>query len=110
MGHKELGKITSIRFGRGGYDDAMFGVSFVLGSDASGCMDFWGTWSNRPDYAKWSKEDQIRHFGDTMMKLKNLMEDAKVSSIEELEGTPVEMEFESIGGRLTNWRVLKEVL
>jgi len=88
----------------------MFGVSFSLGSNSSGCMDFWGTWSHRPEYAKWTEQDQITNFGNTMMKLKNLMAAAKVSSLEDLVDTPIEIEFESIGGRLKSWRVLTEVI
>ena len=33
---KELGKITSVRFGLGGYQNACLGLSVSLGSDGSG--------------------------------------------------------------------------
>jgi hypothetical protein len=42
------------------------------------------------------------------MRIKGLMEDAKVTDFSNLKGIPVEAEFD--GDILKSWRVLKEVL
>lgn len=36
----KLGKINKVKFGSGGYDDAMFGVTFDLGGQGWGVGDF----------------------------------------------------------------------
>lgn len=35
----ELGKITQVNFGFGGYQGAQFGVSFILSGENLGCCD-----------------------------------------------------------------------
>jgi hypothetical protein len=49
MERKSIGKIQSATFGMGGYQDAMIGVSWTLGSDKEcwGVGDFWGAWATR---------------------------------------------------------------
>ena len=43
----KIGKIKDIRFGKGGYDGAMIGVTFTLvgGDSGWGVIDFWGEWA-----------------------------------------------------------------
>lgn len=112
----ELGKIQSLRFGFGGYDDAMFGVSFTLGGESWGVSDFWGTWPpshKRSEHAKWSEADRINAVYDTQRRLEELMRAAKVKDLNDLVGIPVQCEFDgksSWGSRLSSWRVLTEVL
>lgn len=109
MIEKKLGKINRVKFGSGGYDDAMFGITFELGGQGWGVGDFWGTWTGDPSpYAKWTKEDQLRIRGETMGKIMDLMQKAKVNDLNKLQGVPVEITFESM--TLKSWRILEEVL
>lgn len=105
----KLGKINRVIFGSGGYNDAMFGVSFELGGQGWGVADFWGMWTGDPSpHAKWTKEDQLKHRAETMGKIIDLMQKAKVNDLNKLQGIPVEITFEF--GTLKSWRVLEEVL
>jgi hypothetical protein len=106
---KELGKIKSASFGWGGYQDVMLGFSVELGGDGWGVCDFWGNWgTERTEYTKWSEEERLKSLGETVMRLKGVFEDAKVTSVHKLAGIPVEVTFD--GNKLESWRVLKEVL
>lgn len=105
----ELGKIRSVRFGYGGYQDAMFGVSFDLGGKSWGVGDFWGTWADDPDKGcKWTKEEQSKIFADTTRKVRNVLRKANKDDLAKLAGTPVEVTFD--GNSLKSWRVLEEVV
>lgn len=109
MTTKELGKIKSIHFGYGGYQDAQYGVSFVLGGSGWGVSDFWGHWgTKRIGSEKWSEESRITSLGEVAMRLKALLDDAKVQHLDELKGVAVEVIFTDM--KLTSWRILKEVL
>lgn len=108
MMNKELGKITSVHFGFGGYQDAMFGISFGLGGDSWGVSDFWGEWAERPEYAKWTIEDQNKKFAEVTKKIHQLLLDAKVETIDKLKNKPIEVTFD--GTALKSWRILTEVL
>lgn len=104
----KLGKITKVRLGFGGYQDAQFGVSFDLGSESWGTMDFWGTWADRSEHAKYTEEEWRDAHVKWLLRLKNTMEDAKAVDVSDLKGKPVEMTFD--GGALVSWRILTEVL
>lgn len=110
MNGKYLGKINSFKFGFGGYDDAMFGASFTFKYDGwMGCGDFKGTWATDPSkHAKWTKGSQTQLWGDVVRLLKDMCATAKVNTINELEGQPIEIEIE--GNKLKSWRLLEEVL
>jgi hypothetical protein len=108
---KRIGKIKAARFGDGGYQDACIGVTFDLGSDKDswGVGDFWGAWAiERSEYCKWTEEDRIRQLGEMVMRLNGILRDAKVGSVAELAGTPIEVTFDS--NTLKEWRVLTEVI
>lgn len=105
----EHGKIQSVRLGSGGYQDAMFGFTFVLGGkNGWGTCDFWGTWGNHNEYCKWTIPQQEQAFLEAFLKVKKLMADASVSSFADLKDTPIEAEFD--GGVLKQWRIMAEVL
>jgi hypothetical protein len=105
----EIGKINSISFGHGGYQDAMIGVTFDLGGKAWGVGDFWGTWSmKRSESCQWTEADRIKILGETVMKLNKLLEEAKVSDLKDLKDVPVEVSFEN--NTLKSWRILTEVI
>lgn len=106
-----IGKIETVRVGMGGYDDAMFGVSFTLCSikDCWSIGDFKGTWASPPDkYANWTVDDQTKHWGNVMREMADLLKQASVSDIQQLVGKPVEVSIEN--GRLKSWRLLTEAL
>jgi len=96
---KQLGKIARVAFGRGGYQDAMLGLTVVLTGEGWGTTDFWGTW-NRPD--------ALAADNTTLEKIRVLLLAAKADTVADLQGKPVEVTFSA--GRLESWRVLSEVL
>ncbi len=109
---KRLGKITSVRFGLGGYQDAMLGLSIGLGDGSWGVSDFKGQWDaesiKRSEYTKWTEEDRDRGYSDTMRYLSKLLKEASVNNVADLKGIPVEVTFD--GNLLKEWRILTEVL
>lgn len=105
----ELGKISHIRFGRGGYDDAMFGLSITFKFQSGGVQEFIGTWDFEPDdNCKWTREDQTKHFADVCRKVAEMLRQTQKKDVYELVGTPVSLTFD--GMRLVSWRILDEVL
>lgn len=109
---KKLGKLANVRFGNGGYDEAMFGFSCTLDMDGTACGDFRGTWTSPPtSYAEWTVEDQRNHFADTVQFLIDIMKQAKVKEVHQLNGIPIEVTLGGLGaGKLESWRILEEVL
>jgi hypothetical protein len=106
---KQIGKIEIAYVGTGGYQDAMFGITFRISGKGWGVSDFWGTWSRDPDkHCKWTIEEQTEIWGDVMRRIAKLLVEAKVTDVEDLRGKPVEVTFED--GRLKSWRILDEVL
>jgi len=106
---KQLMKITDASYGFGGYQDAMFGLSLTFAGGSLGVGDFWGFWATEPsEYAKWTTEEQIKFHGENVMRIAQVLKDAKVMTVEQLAGIPVEVTFE--GNTLREWRVLTEVL
>lgn len=109
---KRLGKIQSVRFGHGGYQDACIGLSVTLGNKGWGVGDFKGTWDpemiERSEYTKWTEEDRVKGFDETMRLVSKLLKEAKVDSVDKLKDIPVEVTFD--GMMLQEWRILTEVL
>lgn len=104
-----LGKIENISLGAGGYQDAMFGVTFKLSGSAVSVCDFWGYWNTEiTSSTKWSEEHRTSQLGEIMNRLRLLMNEAKVREFTELKGVPVEVR--TLNGALVGWRVLTEVL
>lgn len=117
--HKEIGKIESITFGLGGYDDAMIGFRIVLGGKNWGTQDFWGSaWSHvseeqlldpKSSY-RWTHESRIKNIGEGGWKIWTLMKEAGVEKMEDLKDKPIEATFEGACGKLISFRILSEVL
>jgi hypothetical protein len=106
----KLGKIQSVEFGFGGYQDAQVGISFTLSGRGWGVTDFWGYWSmERSEYAKWTEDDRTQYFGRMVLRIAKLLEDAKKQNLTELKGSPVEITFDAPFGKLISWRILTEV-
>lgn len=110
---KELGKITSVEVGIGGYQDAMFGISFTFSfGGGAGVSDFVGAWDPEcikvSEYTKWSETDRDVELAKMCRFISKLLSEAKVRYVDELKGIPVEVSFE--GNTLQSWRILTEVL
>jgi len=105
----KLGRITHVRMGYGGYQDAMFGISFQLGGDGWGTGDFWGHWAMKPtEHHKWTEADQRESLGKMSLRVVQLLRDAKKQDIQDLKDVPVEVTFD--GMTLSSWRILTEVV
>lgn len=106
----ELGKIKSVTFGHGGYQDCMIGISFDLGGDSSSVGDFWGAWFiERSKSAEWTEESRTKLLGEMVMRISKLLEDAKVTRVQDLEGIPIRIYWKNFN-HLDRWEILKEVL
>lgn len=106
----QLGKIREVRFGHGGYQDAMIGIQFTLGGEGWGVGDFWGEWAiKRIEGAQWTEGGRITGLGEMVMRVNKLLLDAKVEHIHELKGIPVRVFFKNFN-HLDRWEVLTEVL
>jgi hypothetical protein len=109
---KKLGKIQSVRFGHGGYQDACIGISVTLGDSSWSVGDFKGTWDpemiTRSEYTKWTEKDRTIGFDETMRFVSKLLKEAKVNRVENLKDIPVEVTLD--GMLLKEWRILTEVL
>jgi len=106
---KSIGKISAVSFGFGGYQDVQFGITLSVDTEI-GCANTgrW-MWVNEPDkHTKWSTEDQSREYANIMRYVIKLMKDAKVSTVQELKGKPIEATWE--GNWLTEIRILTEVI
>jgi hypothetical protein len=113
---KRLGKIAKVTFGKGGYQDAQFGLSLCFDFDGSRCQTQIGSaWDaatiDCSSHCKWSEEDRAKGHDEMCRKVSQLLKDAKVDSVDQLLGKPIEAEFDQGGcGQLKDWRILKEVL
>ena len=107
---KKIGKILSVRFGMGGYQDAQFGISFTLGGDHWSVSDFVGVWAGElPNNAHWTEKERMRTLGAMCLNIANQLLVCKKMDVYELINTPVEVTFDS-NERLFKWRILKEAL
>lgn len=106
---KELGKISTVIFGKGGYQDAQFGIWLYFDMNGSGIGDGRGVWQGKPSAsAKWTMADKEKAMGKIMLYVEDLMSKAKVSKVEDLKGIPVEVTID--GSRFESFRILTEVL
>lgn len=91
-----LGKITKVKLGKGGYQDAMFGVTFHFEFGGNSIQDF------RGDYPNPSTPLNL------LRMIMTIMDAAKVTDFNDLVGTPVRIHLK--GQSLESWEVLREVL
>jgi hypothetical protein len=109
---KELGKIVSVQFGIGGYQDAMFGVTITFEGKWGGVSWHMGCWSPSiievTENTKWTEEDRDKDLVAICRKLDSLLKEAKVNDVTKLVGKPVEIQFD--GNTLKDWRLLTEVI
>jgi len=106
---KELGKISQVGFGWGGYQDAQLGLSLTFTMKSSGVNTFVGAWGiERSERSEWSEEERLRLLGETVMKLGAMLTASHRTDVTQLVGVPVELTFD--GNLLKDWRLLEEVL
>lgn len=109
---KELGKIENIRFGIGGYQEAMIGVHITLSGEGWGVCTNDSAWDanmiKHTEHCKWTESDRDKQYSDIVRKISDLLKAAKVDSLDKLKGKPVEATFD--GMTLSSWRILTEVL
>jgi hypothetical protein len=109
---KALGKISTIEFGLGGYQDACIGLSISF--DCKGCFTgtFIGGWDPAmvkcDKYTKWTEAQRGKQLELAVRKLSELLKQTGKKHVGQLRGTPVEITFED--NTLKDWRVLTEVL
>ena len=110
---KELRKITAVRFGHGGYQDCQIGLSLTFGGEGWSVGTFIsGHWDpclmKHSEHCKWTEAERTAMQADLVIKISELLRDAKVDDVTKLLNIPVELTFEFT--TLKDWRILKEVL
>lgn len=110
---KLLGKIASIHYGVGGYQDVQLGLSITLEGKGWGTTVFNGIWDysyipSPTELHKWTEEDRTNQLIKINRNISELLKQAKVPTIDKLKNIPIEATFEC--GTLKDWRILTEVL
>ena len=109
---KKLGRIENVKFGIGGYQNAMIGLHITLGNNGWGVQDSRSAWDAEnikySKNSKWTEADRDKKYAEIVRYLSKLLKDAKVNNIDKLKGIPVEVTFED--NMLKEWRILTEVL
>lgn len=111
---KRLGKIENVMFGIGGYQKARIGLHVTLSfrGDDWGVADSRSAWDAEiikcSEHCNWTEADRDKQYAEILRYVSKLLKDAKVDTVDELKGIPVEVTFD--GYSLKEWRVLTEVL
>lgn len=110
---KHLGKISSVKFGLGGYQDACIGLSLDFSFDrCCGVSNFKGAWSPSiiecDEHTEWTEKDRDKQLVEMIRFVDKLLHQAKVENVTQLKGIPVEITLD--GNMLKDWRILTEVL
>ena len=112
MLEKKLGKIQSVKFGIGGYQDTCFGIFFIFSSKDWCCGSSEFTWDpnciKHTDGCSWNETERSNDLNKIMRYISDLLRDAKVDDVTKLCGKPVEVVFENT--KVQSWRILTEVL
>lgn len=111
MATKELGKISRVCFGLGGYQDCMLGLSLDFTLGGSGVGTFIGFWDcNLIEHTNcdWTETTRDKKNAETMRVISKLLHEAKVDDVMKLKGIPVEVTMES--RMFKSFRILTEVL
>ena len=108
----QLGKISYVSFGIGGYQDAQLGIHFSFDMKGSGVGDSRSYWDSEiishTENCKWTEQDRTESYAEIMRFVSKLLNQAKVKSVDQLKGIPVEITFDN--RMLKSWRILKEVI
>tara|TARA_R110002020_G_scaffold292877_4_gene508318 strand:- start:272 stop:610 length:339 start_codon:yes stop_codon:yes gene_type:complete len=109
----KLGKISSVKFGIGGYQDACIGITVSLDlAGGSGVQDNNTAWDSNlikcTDHCNWTEKDRDDKYAEIMRYVSDLLSNAKVKDVSDLKGVPIEATFD--GMTLKSWRILTEVI
>lgn len=108
----KLGKIKKVTFGCSGYQNAMLGIHFSLGGEGWGVSTSKECWDTNcvphTEHCKWTEADRAAQYAEILRYVSDLLAQAKVMSIDQLEGIPIAAEFEGVA--LKSWRILTECL
>lgn len=109
---RELMKITTATFGNGGYQDAQFGLYLDFQSKGSGVSTMiCGGWRHSikvDSHTKWTDTDRAEGMAKMCETISEILDAAKVQTVDKLNGTPVEIITES--NKIKSFRILEEVL
>jgi hypothetical protein len=106
---KELGKISAVSFGWGGYQDAQIGLSLTFTMKCSGVGTFIGHWGQAAsERCKWTEGERREALADVVIRIADMLTKIHGKDVHDLIGTPVELTFD--GNMLHDWRLLEEVL
>ncbi len=107
-----LGKITSARFGIGGYNDAMIGLHLLFEFKGGGVSWNKVTWDCNivkcNEDCDWDELARGEEYSNIIRELSKLLYDAKVKNVKDLVGVPVRLFFD--GNSLSKFDILTEVL
>jgi len=110
---KYLGKVDSINFGLGGYQESMLGLHICFSFDKNSftCTSH-STWDfvtiEHSERTKWTEQSRQDKYAEIICFISKLLNQAKVRHISELKNKPVEVTLD--GNSLHSWRILEEVL
>lgn len=95
----------------------MIGLHVTISGDGWGVGATKSAWDCNmiecSEHAMWTEEDRSKQYDEIMRYVSGLLKAAKVQSVADLEGIPVEATFHgeaSCGSKLESWRILTEVL
>lgn len=89
--HKERAVVSTVEFGSGGYQDAMFGLSFYFQNKLSGCGDFIGLFATTEPNPKLALSDHIVLHGQVFIVIQQIFHDAGAKTLQDLINKPVEL-------------------
>lgn len=108
----ELGKIEKVSFGLGGYQDACIGLTVTLSGKGWGVSNGKTAWDanliKHTERCEWTEADRDAQYAEIMRHVSDLLAAAKVDSVDQLRGKPIEATFD--GMILKEWRILTEVM
>ena len=106
------GKIGSVQFGIGGYQNGFMGLHIGLLYGSFGITDYicggWSTEFERSVHTKWTETDRDKANADMLRIVNQIMLDAKVRNVADLVGKPVEVIIWE--NAMISWLILTEVL
>jgi len=104
---KILGKISNVEYGKD--DRGCLGLHFTFTMTSSGVSDSRAVATfEHSQYSNWTEEERNESIIELFWYLNNLLDEAKVSSVDKLKNIPVELTFDR--NLLKDFRILTEVL
>lgn len=105
---KKLGKISNVKFGLGGYQDAQMSLDLTFSMDGTGVGTSFGFWADHDEHCQWTLEAQTTCFAELVEHVRDLLRAAKVRDVTQLLDCPVEVTLD--GNTFKSFRILEEVL